>query len=295
MTNFIEQYDQELLEDISAMPHQIADWKSREVQSNVNSASRALRSKGCPPKIADDIAEEEIAEDEIGTSIHAPFEGLLDLMKELAFCIKDFPFRIDLSLLALGGVDEYPPEILFPSSRFQFNLSVLDDDERGIFLKHMKTIPLAYNSSEMHHCYPSAQLMQFIQSMLLTSRRKQFLVTIRVEKDDLRGGNIVDNVKERPCTVSFTCPQCNKEIVIAPVFAMYKKIRYEAWAKFWFEKGNPSRKNCIINYAGQWETPNQQAVNILTSESKAVDAWRNFWYYEDENGKNITLDQLIDR
>jgi hypothetical protein len=129
MNNAIQKYDQELLEDISSLPQYIENWKLEEV----NSASRALRAKGCPKEIADDIAKEER---------DAPFKGLLDLMKELAFCIKDFPFRIDLSTLTLGGVDEFPPEILFPSSRFQFNLSVLDDDERGIFLKHMETIPL---------------------------------------------------------------------------------------------------------------------------------------------------------
>ena len=166
MVKPIEEYDQELLGDISSLEQYIVDWVSHE-----------LKSQGCPKAIADDIAKEEKE-----TSIYArSLNGLLDLMKELVSCIKDFPFRIYL-LPAVGLVDEFQEwsEIIIDASLFQFNLSVLEDDERRILLKHVKTISDTYYDcwefyEKTERGYPSAQLMKFIQDMLMTSRREQFL------------------------------------------------------------------------------------------------------------------------
>lgn len=189
MTNPIEEYDQELLGDISSLEQYIVDWVSHELQLKAHE----LQLKGCPKMIADDIVKDDIAKEERETSEYARgLNGLLDLMKELASCIKDFPFRVALYSPSSREIDKFPPEIILPSGYFQFNLSVLDDDERKIFLNHVETISETYHSCEswqffeketyhsigQHHCYPSVQLMEFIQDMLMTSRREQFLVPI---------------------------------------------------------------------------------------------------------------------
>jgi hypothetical protein len=122
-------------------------------------------------------------------------------------------------------------------------------------------------------------------------------VKIRVEKDDLRGGNIVENGKERPSIFSFNCPQCKREIHIAHVFGTrtHKGIRYEAWAKLWFEKnevgGAEVGRNGKIIYEGKEYAPSTAAKIAVGDDKYEVDGWTEFWKYEGEKG-NMTLDKL---
>jgi hypothetical protein len=76
-------------------------------------------------------------------------------------------------------------------------------------------------------------------------------------------------------------------MVIAPVFSIYRNVRYEAWAKLWFEKGSVGR-NGIIIYKGKELAPSKAAYNITGNQ---VDGWTKFWKYEDEKGVR-TLDEL---
>lgn len=97
----------------------------------------------------------------------------------------------------------------------------------------------------------------------------------------------MENVKERPISVSFNCHDCNKEMVIAPVFYMHHNIRYEAWAHFWFDKEATGRGLCKIIYGGHEYAPSTAIKEITGTE---VDGWK-FWRYESKEGI-LTLDEL---
>ena len=95
------------------------------------------------------------------------------------------------------------------------------------------------------------------------------------------------NVVKRPSVAYIECPQCKRPIAVAPVFRIFNNNRYEAWAKFWFEKGETGRRLCKIIYEHKEYAPSTGATKITNYE---VDGW-TWSQYEDEKGI-ITLDEL---
>jgi hypothetical protein len=102
--------------------------------------------------------------------------------------------------------------------------------------------------------------------------------------------NIMSDVKERPRLAYFNCPHSDG-MVIAPVFGIYHQTRYEAWAKFWFEKGKTGRGLCLIICEGGEYAPSTAAKIITGNKSLEINGWTEFWQYEGKTGV-ITLDDL---
>ena len=98
----------------------------------------------------------------------------------------------------------------------------------------------------------------------------------------------MNNVVKRSSLVHVECPQCKRQITIAPVFHKRRNgERYEAWARFLFKKGKTGRGLCKIIYNNKEYAPSSVVVGIANIN---VDGWI-WWKYEDEKGV-ITLDEL---
>lgn len=83
----------------------------------------------------------------------------------------------------------------------------------------------------------------------------------------------MDTSKERP-RFDFHCPYCEGLTIIEPIFADYKRRRYEAWARFWFKGGVTGRKLCKIIYEGEEFTPNKAAKKITGGPVNAWEFWK---------------------
>ena len=175
MANFIEEYDKELLENISSLRQWIIDYVSHE-----------LRLEGYPKVRADDIAKTGRDAPLLYSLTDGPgLYNLLDDMAELSSSMKGFPFRVSLNFSLSDvfpkGMIRPPIKIITHTSSFQFNYDGLDDNELDVLLTHLKTMFDTYPYpcefyEEMNHLYPSVQLMEFIDNMFKKSRSNQFLI-----------------------------------------------------------------------------------------------------------------------
>jgi len=120
------------------------------------------------------------------------------------------------------------------------------------------------------------------------------------------------DVVKRPRIAYIECPQCKRPIAVAPVFGMFHNTRYEAWARFWFEKGETGRGLCEVIYQppgrpGIYERPagSGRLEELVIPEPEIrgapssvasriagyqVNGWV-WWRYEGEKGV-VTLDEL---
>lgn len=103
----------------------------------------------------------------------------------------------------------------------------------------------------------------------------------------------MQSVRERPGLFRFYCPYCNNEMVIAAVFHEYghryqkTKNRYEAWARFWFEKGGRGGVRCKVIYEDKQFAPSRAATEVT---GHAENGW-TFWRFVHEKG-SIKLNEL---
>lgn len=112
------------------------------------------------------------------------------------------------------------------------------------------------------------------------------------------------SIIKRPSFTYIKCPapECRRvrrSIAVAPVFGKHRGMRYEAWAQFWFEKGETGRGRCEVIY----HRPVQVGLRELREETRSapstvateivgyqVNGWV-WWRHESERG-TITLDEL---
>ena len=165
--NKIEEYDQQIGEDISKFEHYVL----REEEL----AREYMQIYGATEKVVNEVIQKARSEDR-HISINGSASSINHLakwLKEIAPVYKAFPFRV-----RLGHFMGTKMHIIMGGSSSFFNTCSLTDEERKEFAKHWNaTLHLNYVSQEagVYNWYPPAELMNFMAKMLLKYKAEDVL------------------------------------------------------------------------------------------------------------------------
>jgi len=160
-TNRIEEYDQELLEDIERLKKHIS--KEEDIQKEF------MRSYGAPEKTIEEVVQKARIEGR-PISFDGSSESIVRIqtfLTEMISIYKEFPFRV-----WTRGVELFRPEetnVITEDDWLLFDTRPLNSDERKECAKQRKaTRVFNYTSKQIpvFRWYPNTELMRFVAKML---------------------------------------------------------------------------------------------------------------------------------